>query len=95
MGKPTICKGENKGAVTAKLISALDFATQIVQFLYFQNPKFPASNLQASLCRTRLEPKLLIFSHTGSYFNFVLQDSVSIFILLVTDRIQVLKHDST
>ena len=31
--------------VTAKLINAFVFATQIVQFLYFLNPKFPASNL--------------------------------------------------
>ena len=30
--------------VTAKLISAIVFATRIVQFLYFLNPKFPASN---------------------------------------------------
>ena len=30
-------------AVTAKLISAFVFATQIEQFLYFLNPKFPAS----------------------------------------------------
>ena len=31
-------------AVTAKLISAFVFAKQIVQFLYFRNLKFPASN---------------------------------------------------
>ena len=31
-------------AVTAKLISAFGFATRIVQFLYFLNPKFPASS---------------------------------------------------
>ena len=47
-GKPTICIGENKGAdqlcITAKLISAFVFAVRIVQFLYFRNPKFPASN---------------------------------------------------
>ena len=47
MGKQTICIGETKGAdqlaVTAKLISAFVFATRIVQFLYFLNPKFPAS----------------------------------------------------
>ena len=32
-------------AVTAKLISAIVFATRIVQFLYFLNQKFPASSL--------------------------------------------------
>ena len=43
MGKPTICIGENKDAdqlaVTAKLISVFVFATQIVQFLFYLNPK--------------------------------------------------------
>ena len=42
MVKPTVCIGENKGAVTAK--SAFVFATRIVRFLYFLNPKFPLSN---------------------------------------------------
>ena len=32
-------------AVTAKLISSFVFATQIVHFLFFLNPKFQASNL--------------------------------------------------
>ena len=31
-------------AVTAKLISAFVFATRIVQFLFFINPKFQASS---------------------------------------------------
>ena len=31
-------------AVTVKLISAFVFATRIVQFLYFLNPKFPVSS---------------------------------------------------
>ena len=48
-------------AVTAKLISAFDFATWIVQFLFFINLKFPASMLvQLGLCRTCLF--LLVFS---------------------------------
>ena len=58
MGKPTICIGENKGAdqlrsncesasqyrsnCEADLISAFVFATQIVQFLFYFNPKFQA-----------------------------------------------------
>ena len=41
-------------AVTVKLISAFVFATQIVQFLCFLNPKFPASShllcLYSSVC---------------------------------------------
>ena len=53
MRKPTFCICENKDAdqlrgnreaVTAKLISAFVFATQIVQSLYFLNPKFQASS---------------------------------------------------
>ena len=51
MGKPTICIGENKGADQlriasqfAKLIIAFVFATRIVQFLFYLNPKFQASS---------------------------------------------------
>ena len=46
MGKPTICICENKDAdqVTAKLISVFDFATRVVQFLFYINPKFQASS---------------------------------------------------
>ena len=46
MGKPTICIGENKDAdlVTVKLISAFVFATPIVQFLFYLNPKYQASS---------------------------------------------------
>ena len=40
MGKPTICIGENKDA--DQLISAFVFATRIVQFLFYLNPKFQA-----------------------------------------------------
>ena len=54
--KPDFCLCENKAAdqlrgsqisfaVTAKLISAFVFATRIVQFLFFLNPKFQASSL--------------------------------------------------
>ena len=58
MGKPTICIAKTKTqisfAVTAKLISAFVFATQIVQFLFYLNPKFQASssflNLYRSVC---------------------------------------------
>ena len=54
MRKPTFCICENKGAeisftVTAKLISAFVFATRIITFLYFLNPKFPAPRHLLSL----------------------------------------------
>ena len=46
--KPTTAYAKTKVqisfTVTAKLISAIVFAIQIVQFLYFLNPKFTASN---------------------------------------------------
>ena len=48
MRKLDFCLCKNKGAdsfaVTVKLISAFAFATQIVQFLFFLNPKFQASS---------------------------------------------------
>ena len=43
MIKPAFCICENKGA-DQQLISAFIFATQIVQKLYFLNPKFQASS---------------------------------------------------
>ena len=58
MRNPDFCQCKNKAA---ELISAFDLATWIVhvhvQFLFFLNPKFQASNLfsetvQAGLCRT-------------------------------------------
>ena len=46
MKKPTFCKCENKGADQLHSNCEADFvfATRIVQFLYFLNPKFPASS---------------------------------------------------
>ena len=49
MRKPTICIGENKGA-DQLLISAFVFATPLVHFLFFLNPKFQASSLLLRLC---------------------------------------------
>ena len=67
MGKPTICIGENKGAVTAKLISAFVFATRIVQFLYFLNSKFPVSShlmcLYSPVCVRPVRKPHCWFSH--------------------------------
>ena len=54
-------------AVTAKLISIFVFATQIVKFLYFLNPKFPASS--HLLCLYNLVcfgPFQMVFSLHGS-----------------------------
>ena len=50
MRKQTFCICENKGADQLRTVSA----TRIVQFLYFLNPKFPASShlqcLYSSVC---------------------------------------------
>ena len=44
-------KAQISFAVTAKLISAFVFATRIVQFLFYLNPKFQASSSFLLLCR--------------------------------------------
>ena len=61
-------------AVTAKLISAFVFATQIVQFLFFQNPKFQASSFFLLLYRPVYvkpgrKPKRPFFSHCISFVS--------------------------
>ena len=53
-------------AVTAKIISAFVFATRIVQFLYFLNPKVQVSSLllgavQAGSCRTWSKTQIVGF----------------------------------
>ena len=75
MRKPTICICENKGAdqlrVNQEADHAFVFATQIVQFLFFFNPKFQESSLLLGLYRpVCVRPgwncKLLVFSCKGS-----------------------------
>ena len=51
MGKPTICICKKQRRRSAKLISAFVFATRIVQFLFYLNPKFQASS--SFLCLNR------------------------------------------
>ena len=55
MGKPTICICENKDADQLRGNSEADhafvFATWIVHFLFFLNPKFQASSLLLCLYR--------------------------------------------
>ena len=54
MGKPTICISEDKDAdqLCGKAVTAFVFATRIVQFLFYLNPKFQASG--SFLCLYRL-----------------------------------------
>ena len=80
MGKPTICICENKDthisfAVTAKLINAFVFATQIVQFLFFLNPKFQASShllwLYRPLCVRPVRKPHCWFSHEAAHIIMI------------------------
>ena len=54
--KPVFAYAKTKAqiscAVTARMISAFVFATCMVLYLYFLNPKCQASNPQPGLCRT-------------------------------------------
>ena len=52
MGKPTICIGENKDTDQLRGNREADFATRIVRFLFYLNPKFQASC--SFLCLYRL-----------------------------------------
>ena len=64
-------------AVTAKLISAFVFATQIVQFLLYLTPKFQASSLllclYSSVCVGPVRKPHCWFSNEAAHFQFVLQ----------------------
>ena len=65
-------------AVTAKLISAFVFATQIVQFLFYLNPKFQASShrlwLYSPVCvGPGRKPRRRVSSQRGSYRNEKIQ----------------------
>ena len=64
-------KAQISFAVTAKLISAFVFATRIVQFLFYVNPKFQASSSFLSLYRSVCvgpgrKPRRPVFSRRGS-----------------------------
>ena len=76
MRKPDFAEAKTKAqisfAVTAKLISAFVFATRIVQFLFYLNPKFQASSSFQSLYRPVCvgpgrKPRRPVFSRRGSY----------------------------
>ena len=78
MGKPTICIGENKDAdqlrgVTAKLNSAFVFATRIVQFLFYLNPKFQFSSsflcLYSPVCVGAVQKPHCWFSHETAHYR--------------------------
>ena len=74
-------------AVTAKLISAFVFATRIVQFLWFLNPKLPVSNhilcLYSLVCVGPVRKPHFWFSHDAAHTlqNKVAKPSKFVFFL--------------
>ena len=58
-------------AVTAKLISAFVFATRIVQFLFYLNPKFQASSYFLCLYRSVCVGPVRKFSHEAAPLLFL------------------------
>ena len=90
MRKPTICIGENKDAVTAKLISAFVFASRIVQFLFYLNPKFHASSsflcLYRLVCVGPVRKPHCWFSHEAAHLYPKFQDSNFYFFCGYIDR---------
>ena len=76
MRKPIFAYAKTKTqiscAVTAQLISAFVFATRIVQFIYYLNPKFRVSShllwLYSPVCvGPGRKPRRPVFSQRGSY----------------------------
>ena len=80
MRKPAFCICENKGAdhlrCNREAISAVVFATRIVQSLYFINPKFQASSyllwLYSPVCvGPGQKPRTPVFSERDSFIDFL------------------------
>ena len=105
--KPGLCICENKNAVTARLISAVGFATWIVQSLYFLYTKFQALSYllwfftvwlyslveQPGLCRTCQKPQDW-FSHNEAHFVILLLIFVLCFTVYFTVCQTIIKiHD--
>ena len=75
MIKPTFCIWKTKVQIslagTAKLISVFVFATGIVLFLYFLNPKFPVPScllcLYSSVCMGPVQKPYFWFSHGAAH----------------------------
>ena len=92
MGKPTVCIVENKGTDqlrgNCKAEQRLCFRfmdSTIALLLKYKISSLQPSpvTVQPSLCQTWSEPKLLVFSHTGSNANEPLQKHLLLIRLLV------------
>ena len=81
MGKPTICIGENKDADqlrgNCEADHAFVFATRIVQFLFYLNPKFRASVTRSSVCVGPVRKPHCWFSHEVAHIFGVQQNAPS------------------
>ena len=87
-------KAQISFAVTAKLISAFVFATRIVQFLFYLNPKFQASSSFLSLYRPVFvgpgrKPRRPVFSRRGSFIPHVQLFSSGDWLTLCLGRFEV------
>ena len=76
-------KAQISFAVTAKMISAFVFATRIVQFLYFLNPKVPFSShllcLYSPVSVGPVRKPQCWFSHEAAQYYSELHDFISMF----------------
>ena len=67
MGKPTICIGKNKGADQRLCFRYMDSTIPVLSKSKISSLLPCTVTVQLGLCRTWSEPKLLVFSRTGSY----------------------------
>ena len=100
MGKPTICIGENKDADQLRGNREADhafvFATRIVQFLFYLNPKFQASSsflcLYRSVCVGPVRKQHCWFSHESAHlFATIIGELGSI---IIVESLQLLRMPS-
>ena len=86
MRKPAFCICENKGGVTAKLISTFVFATQIVQSLYLLNRNFESLAIFCA-CTAQFVSDLVGnpedgFSHDAAHISQKNREGVYLMILV-------------
>ena len=93
MRQTIICKGENKAAdqlrgnreADQRLCFRFTDSTIPLLLKYKISSLYPSSvTVQAGLCRTWSEPKLLVFSRTGSYEDFIGNNLTFDFLFLKT-----------
>ena len=91
MGKQQSTYAKTKA--TVKLISAFVFATWIVQFLYFLNPKLPASShllcLCSSVCVVPVRKPHCWFSHNAAHIVPEMHSVHCIYLYLRFERINL------